>query len=81
MRPLYSWALPSVPMRRSPSGDSGVILSRIERIVGTRPGFSSSSQWAPSKTGVETQTAGSVIGRVLVSAVGGFEPGVGTSHP
>ncbi len=34
-------------------------------MIGVRPVSSTSSQWAPSKTGLSTQTAGSVTGRVL----------------
>ncbi len=36
-------------------------------IVGCFPASSSSSQWAPSNTGVEMKVAGAVTGRVLVS--------------
>ena len=35
-------------------------------MIGVRPVSSTSSQWAPSKTGLSTHTAGSVIGRVLL---------------
>ena len=36
-------------------------------MVGCLPAVSSSSQWAPSNTGVATNVAGLVFGRVLVS--------------
>ncbi len=39
-------------------------------MIGVRPVSSTSSQWAPSKTGLSTQTAGSVVGRVLLGATG-----------
>ena len=54
-------------MRRTPSADSGVSFSRICLIVGCLPASSTSSQWAPSKTGVATKVDGSVLGRVLDS--------------
>ena len=42
-------------------------LTKMRRMVGWRPASSSSSQWAPSNTGVEIHVDGSVTGRVFFS--------------
>ena len=54
-----SWSLPST--------DSGRRLAKIFLIVGCRPACSTSSQWAPSKTGVAMSVAGGVTVRVFSS--------------
>ena len=46
---------------------SGLRLAKICWMVGCFPASSSSSQWAPSNTGVVMNVDASVVGRVLVS--------------
>src|SRR3974377_2044606 len=65
VRPLKSTALPSEPIKRVPSAESGCSRSNRRRIVGCRPASSSSSQWAPSNAGVDTPTPGVGCGTCL----------------
>ena len=67
VRPFHSSLFPSSDTWTAPSTPSALSRRKICWIVGCLPASSSSSQWAPSNTGVDTHTAGSVRGRVLVS--------------
>ena len=61
--------------------DSGLRFSRIDLMVGCLPAWSSSSQCAPSKTGVATRVDGRVVGRVLRSVLDiGSSPTVLVGH-
>ena len=57
-----------MPICTSPLAESEFSVPKTFWMVGCAPASSTSSQWAPSKTGVETQAAGSVRGRVLRAA-------------
>ena len=79
VRPLYRVVFPSRWMSRPPSpysswGDSGVRFSRMFWMVGCFLAPSSSSQYAPSNTGVAMSFAGGVAGRVLLSERTGSSP-------
>ena len=78
VRPSVNVTLPSVPMSFWPSAPSGLSRSNSSRIVPVGPAWSTSSQCAPSNTGLEIHTAGSVRVRVLFISAGRFWSSV---HP